>query len=156
MLIDFCPWNEGCDMFFKEIIMFENKIVAVMNKSVDPGVVMNALAHACIGLGARLGIDALNLDMYIDKEGHEYPNISRMPFIILSANSNKIRGLYEWAQASNVRHAAFLDTMTGGTYIEQLERTKNTAADKLNFYGIVLFGPWDEVSQATKKFSLWK
>jgi len=135
---------------------FDNKIVAVMNKSVEPGVVMNALAHASIGLGSRISAEDLRLDTYVDKEGHAYQNISQMPFIILSGNSNKIRNLYEWAQAEKIKHAAFLDTMTGGTYLEQLERTKTHSIDALNFYGIVLFGPWEKVSQATKKFSLWK
>lgn len=135
---------------------FDNKIVAVMNKSVEPGVVMNALAHASIGLGARIAPLDLRLDTYIDKEGNIYPNISQMPFIILSANSNKIRGLYDWAKQADIKHAVFLDTMTGGTYLEQLDRTKNTSSEGLTFHGIVLFGPWQELSLATKKFSLWK
>ncbi|MFS9399785.1 DUF2000 family protein, partial [Legionella pneumophila] len=31
---------------------FKNKLVAVLNKHIEPGKVMNALAHMCIGLGA--------------------------------------------------------------------------------------------------------
>jgi hypothetical protein len=31
---------------------FKNKLVAVLNKSVDTGKVMNALAHMCVGLGS--------------------------------------------------------------------------------------------------------
>ena len=40
---------------------FENKLVAVMNKSVEPGKMLNALAHMCIGFGAHLGTDKLQL-----------------------------------------------------------------------------------------------
>jgi hypothetical protein len=135
---------------------FENKLVAVLNKSVEPGIVMNALAHASIGLGAKIGPQALCLDTYIAKDGFRYGNISQMPFMILAANSNKIRGLYEWALEKGVMHTVFLETMTGGTYREQLERTSNSLHLDLNFYGIVAFGPWDIVTEATRKFSLWK
>jgi hypothetical protein len=135
---------------------FENKIVAVMNKSIDPGIVMNALAHMSIGLGASLPKEKLRLDTYEDQDGNKYPNISQMPFIILRANSNKILSLVQWARENNIKHGVFVDTMTGGTYQEQLDRTKATREDNLLFYGVVLYGPWDKVSDATKKFSLWK
>ena len=39
--------------------MFQNKLVAVLNKSIEPGRLMNALAHMCVGFGAELGKDAL-------------------------------------------------------------------------------------------------
>jgi hypothetical protein len=46
--------------------------------------------------------------------------------------------------------------MTTGTYAEQLERTKRVKEADLIYYGIVLFGTWDKVSELTRKFSLWK
>lgn len=130
---------------------FDKKIVAV-----EPGVIMNALAHLSIGLGTELGRNELCLDTYIDKDENLYPNISQMPFIILAANSNKIASLYQWAKASTIKHSVFLDTMTGDTYVEQLTRTKNTHEKDLTFYGIVLFGPWDLLTEVTRKFSLWR
>lgn len=137
-------------------MIFENKLVAVMNKSVNPGTIMNALAHMSIGLGADVERESLRLDTYMDKDNNNYPNISQMPFIILEGNSNKIRQLYQWAKQNNVKHSVFLDTMTGGAYLEQLSRTREKAETDLVFYGVILFGPWDLVSTATKKFSLWK
>jgi len=46
--------------------------------------------------------------------------------------------------------------MTVGTYEEQIKRTAQTKEDALIYYGIVLFGAWDVVSQLTKKCSLWR
>lgn len=134
----------------------KNKLVAVLNKGVEPGKVMNALAHMCIGFGAKIGPDPLELIDYIDAEGNTYPNISRMPFIILRANSNKIRRLKEDAELHSIPFSLFTHTMTEGSWDEQLERTANTQEDALECFGIVLFGPNETLKDLTKKFSLWK
>lgn len=136
--------------------MFENKLVAIMNEKIEPGVLMNALAHMCIGFGSEIGKGPLRLSQYVDADGGSHPNISEIPFIILRANTNKIRTLRNLAKEQGIQFADFTDTMTVGTYIEQLERTKQTKEADLNYYGIVLFGNWDKVSELTRKFSLWK
>ena len=136
--------------------MFENKLVAVINKSCDPGVAMNALAHMSFGLGQIVDNSKALLCDYVDGDGGPHPAISSMPFIVLSANSNKIRTAVQEARVKNIVCVDFVNTMTGGTYLEQLENTKKTAEEDLSYYGAVFFGPWNEVSELTKKFSLWK
>jgi hypothetical protein len=136
--------------------MFANKLVAVMNEKIEPGVIMNALAHMCIGFGSDIGKEPLRLTCYIDADGGSHPNISEMPFMILKANSNKIRALRQAAIDLGIQFVDFTDTMTVGTYIEQLEKTKQVKEADLIYYGIVLFGNWDKVSELTRKFSLWK
>ena len=70
--------------------MFQYKLVAVVNKKIETGVLMNALAHMCLGFGAHTGSKELHLMDYKNAEGFVYPNISKMPFIILKEdNSNK-------------------------------------------------------------------
>jgi len=136
--------------------MFEKKLVAVMNGKIEPGVIMNALAHMCIGFGSHIGKEILRLTEYVDADGNSHPHISEMPFIILKANSNKIRNLKESALHYGIGCVDFVNTMTAGTYQEQLERTKVTKEEELTYYGIVLFGDWDKVYELTKKFSLWR
>lgn len=36
--------------------MFQNKLVAVVNKQIETGVLMNALAHMCLGFWSSYGI----------------------------------------------------------------------------------------------------
>jgi hypothetical protein len=135
---------------------FSNKLVAVMNEKIDSGIIMNALAHMCIGFGSEIGKDALRLTNYVDENEGSHPYISEMPFMILKANSNKIRKLRHVAIEEKIKFVDFTDTMTIGTYMEQLERMRQTKEEDLIYYGIVLCGEWDKVSELTRKFSLWK
>jgi hypothetical protein len=135
---------------------FNNKLVAVLNKSIEPGKIMNALAHMCIGLGASIGIADLRLTDYKDADDGSHPFISEIPFIILTENSNKIRKLRQEAIANNIIFNDFTDTMTVGTYQEQIAKTAQVKDADLIYYGIVLFGDWDKVTELTKKFSLWR
>lgn len=135
---------------------FSHKLVAVMNEKIEPGVVMNALAHMSMGLGAHIDREQLHFIDYIDADGSAHPSISKMPFIILRANSNKISALRRVAREAGVQCIDFTNTMTAGSYIEQLERMKVTKEGDLIYYGCVLFGEWDKVSEITRKFSLWK
>jgi hypothetical protein len=135
---------------------FEHKLVAILNKQIDTGVAMNALGHMAIGLSSTIEKPLLRLDTYEDKEGHAYPFISQMPFIVLRGKSGEIRKTVLAAREHHIVHTVFLNTMTGGTYLEQLERTKATPEQDLIYYGCVLFGPWAQVTELTRKFSLWK
>ena len=135
---------------------FKNKLVAVLNKSVPHGSLMNALAHMCVGFGASLGPTDLRLTNYQDADGGDHAHISEIPFIVLEANSNKIRSLRAAAKEQNIRFVDFTHTMVEGGYQAQLERSKATKEQDLTYFGVVLFGDWDQVSALTKKFSLWK
>ncbi|MBN9288570.1 MAG: hypothetical protein BGO43_03340 [Gammaproteobacteria bacterium 39-13] len=135
---------------------FQNKMVAVLNKSIESGKLMNALAHMSIGLGSEIGQPPLRLTHYKDADGGSHPFISEIPFIILTANSNKIRQLRNEAIKHNFFFNDFTDTMTVGTYKDQIERTLMTKEEDLVYFGIVLFGDWNKLTELTKKFSLYK
>ncbi len=137
--------------------MFHNKLVAVVNKQIDRGVAMNALAHMCLGFGAHSGIEELNLMDYKNADGFIYPNFSKMPFIILSEkNSNKIANLLMKAKEAGIQYSVFTNTMTEGTWEDQQARTLATKTEQIIFYGIVLYGPKEIVTEMTKKLSLWR
>ena len=79
-----------------------------------------------------------------------------MPFMILKANSNKIRALRKSCIESNILFVDFANTMTEGTYQEQIKRTSESKEEELEYYGIILFGEWNIVSELTRKFSIYK
>ncbi len=137
--------------------MFKNKLVAIVNKQIPTGVLMNAVAHMCLGFGAHTGHEELHLMDYVNAEGFAYPNISKMPFIILrEKNSNKLGDLLIKAKEAGVHYSVFTNTMTEGTWEDQKARTLATKPEEIIFYGLVLFGPHDIVTELTKKLSLYK
>ncbi len=138
--------------------MLQNKFVAILNKKVPVGSLMNALAHMAAGLvGSYPRIHDMRFDSYFDQNGGDHKSISDHPFIILSAdNSNQIRTLRKELLAAGIHFVDFTSTMTVGTYAEQKERTKNTPEEELEYYGICMFGDRNIISALTKKFSLWR
>jgi len=139
-----------------ENVNANKKFVAVLNKSMPQGTVMNALAHMSACLAAKYpNVAEMSFIDYEDKDGGKHP-VSALSFIILEGNSNKIRELRKQAIARGLHFVDFANTMTQDTYVEQFERTKNTSEAELEYYGICLFGDKPILNELTKKFSLWK
>jgi len=139
-------------------VITTHKFVAVLNKKIPIGVLMNALGHMAAGVSASYSnISEMRFDSYVDQNEGQHKSISDNPFIILAAdNSNKLRTLRNDLVANGVHFVDFTNTMTVGTYAEQKERTKNTPEAELEYYGICMFGEKEKLSALTKKFSLWK
>ena len=134
------------------------RFIAILNKKVEPGRLMNALGHITAGLsnGSEKS-DEMCFLQYQDKDGGTHPNISHYPFIVLKAdNSNKIRKVRNECIERNIPFSDFTSTMTIGTSQEQQDATKNTSEEELEYYAIVLFGSTDELREFTGKFSLYK
>ena len=137
-----------------------HKFAAVLNKKVDPGKVMNALAHMSLGLVASASpeqIKEMGFIDYVDKDGNHHRNLSKNSYVILRAdNANQIRTVRAGAIEKGLICVDFTSTMQEGTYEEQIARTKEVSEAELEYYGICLFGPIADVSGLTKKFQLWR
>jgi hypothetical protein len=134
---------------------FENKLVALVNKDLEIGIAMNAVAHASLAMGAKLGAEAIHIKDYQDKNGGLWP-ISGMPYIVLRGKPSEIRKAIQQAKEENILNLSFLETMTGGTYQEQMARTQELMPEDMVYYCSVLYGPLEKVSLITKRFSLYK
>ncbi len=137
----------------------EFKFAVVLKKGLPPGVALNALGHLSLSLMAKATAEQKTQMGFIDYEtsdGKQYPDISRLSLVVLSATSNKVRNLAALANEEGLLHSEFIESMTGETYVEQLERTSHLKWEEIASFGVMLFGEAHSITNLTRKFSLWK
>jgi len=134
------------------------RFVAVLNKKVEVGKLLNALGHTTAGLSREVeSLDEMCFINYEDKDGNIHPSQSHFPFIVLSSdNSNKIRKVRNEALARNIPFTDFTSTMSIGTSQEQIDATATVAETDLDYWAICLFGDTGELKEITGKFSLFR
>ena len=119
---------------------------------------MNAIGHAMAGLsGVKVSSDDAQYIDYVDGDGNVHPSISHYPVIILKAkNSNQLAKIRDEASARDIPYTDFLSTMQIGTTQEQLEATKATSGDDIDFMAVCMFGDTETLRKFTGKLSLYK
>ncbi len=135
-----------------------HRFVAILNKKVEQGRVMNALGHMAVGFSQLVdNKESLRFDNYTDGDNNLHKSISDNPFIVLAAdNSNQIRTLRNKLVELEIPFNDFLSTMVEGTFEDQHKRTEMTPEAELDYWGICFFAENEISKELTKKFSLWK
>lgn len=137
------------------------KFVVALKDGLPAGVALNAAAHLALGLREKAqacpdAVDRMAFIAYEDAGGGRHEPISARSLIVLSGRPSHLRRLRAEAAEAGLLLVDFTATMTGDTWAEQLERTKATPADGLDYYGVALFGPRDVVDPLTRRLSLWR
>lgn len=134
------------------------KFVAVVNKDLEIGKALNAIAHSCAGL-VDLATDELREKMsfidFEDGDGYVHKNISGLSLIVLRGKNGEIKKLRKSFVEQDILFTDFIETMTGDTYKEQLDKTKDTKEEDMKYYCLVAFGEKEIIDPLTRKFSLW-
>jgi hypothetical protein len=124
------------------------KFIIAVNKSIETGVALNAAAHVALSLAAQAPDEQKKLMSFVG-----YPNtteaahqISGLSLIVLRRNPEELKKL-------SILSADFIETMTGGTYEEQLARTQ--ATQEPVYYAVALFAKKEILDPMTKRLSLY-
>ena len=122
------------------------KIVAVVTSSQPFAVVANAVAHASLGLAAQLAESGCPLPLTAIKDTQIAPDhgMVDVELELRHANSQEeLRYYRSVAIEKGLQYVDFTQTMTGETYLEQIQKTKSFSTNDLEYYCVVIAGEVD-------------
>ncbi|HEX9153260.1 MAG TPA: DUF2000 family protein, partial [Candidatus Saccharimonadales bacterium] len=134
------------------------QLAVILNKNVEIGRALNAASHAVSGfVGTLSDPSQLHYLEYRDKTGEYDSIISHHPTIVLQAkDSQELFKAYRKAITENLPVNTFIETMTLGPSLEEMDIVKDKSIEELEFWGVVLFGSTEDVRKVTKDFQLYQ
>ena len=134
------------------------KFVVLLSKKIGTGVALNVASHMVAALMAKATEEDKEMMKFLEYvDGSEKVHlVSGLSLIVLRAdNSNKIRQARNRAIDEGILNVDFTESMTGGTYVEQIKLTQATPESELIYYGLCMFGLKEKIDLLTSKFSLY-
>ena len=117
-------------------VFTDYKFVVAVNKKIDAAKAMNAIGHMVAALVARAPADLvekMSVVDYKDRMNRSHP-VSGLSLVVLSAkNGNQLKNARSAAIQAGLAVTDFLESMTGDTYVEQMERTAQLSDDDLAY-----------------------
>ena len=134
-----------------------HKFVVIVNKNLEVGKALNAVAHSCAGLVASAPDELKEKMSFIDFEGKDsmHKSISALSLIVLRGSNGEIKKARKQFIEQNIHFTDFTVTMTGDTYKEQLDKTKEVSDEEMEYYCVACFGEKELINPITKRLSLW-
>lgn len=135
------------------------KFVAVINEKIEIGKALNAIAHMSLGLVNIADEETKEKMSFIDfpdKNNESHKSISGLSLIVLKGRNGEIKKIRKKFEEENILFVDFLESMTGDTYAEQLEKTKQLGEEEHNYFGLLGFGEIEKINPITKKLSLYR
>lgn len=137
---------------------FSKRIVAVVDKSLEPWRATNTVAHMSAIIGNKIDKTKLTSgDYFIGQDGTAIPRNSQYPIIIMGAEQKDLHKLHGKVTEKNLTHHVFIKEMQDTTNDEEIVETlKNQPIAETNFYGVTFFASNELADELTKGFQLWK
>jgi hypothetical protein len=136
-----------------------HKFVIVLSKKLEPGTALNPCAHMAATLVARADDETrkhMSFVDYVNADGNVHP-VSALSLVVLSAkNASQVRTARLEVIRAGLPYVDFTETMTKDTYVEQMDRTRATRDEDLDYWGLCMFGPRAIIDPITRRFSLWR
>ena len=135
---------------------FNQKIVIVVREDLPSWQAMNTIAHVSGYLGNKIDT-FLSDDNFVTGDGKVHPRNSQYAIIILKNSEKGLRRFMQRVRQSSLLYHGFIREMietTDDTEIQQIVGNKRD--DQIEYLGIGVFGPIEQVDELTKGMSLWK
>lgn len=136
---------------------FNKRIVAVVNKELEPWRVTNAVAHMSAIIGNEIEKKELTSgDFFVGSDGVALPRNSQYPIIIMRASDSELHKLYAKVAEKKLTHHVFIKEMQDTTDDKEIINTlKSQPIADTNFYGLTFFAPNELADELTKDFQLF-
>jgi hypothetical protein len=137
---------------------FTKKIIAVVNKELEPWRAANAVAHMTTIVGNETKKERLTSgDHFAASDGVTIPRNSQHPIIIMQASEKDLHKLFDKVQAKHLTHLVFIKEMQDTNKDEEIvEELKGKPMKDTVFYGVTFFAPNELADDLVKGFQLFK
>ncbi len=137
---------------------FSRRIVAVVNKDLEPWRVTNAVAHMNAIIGSMVDKEQLvSGDYFVSQDGEKLPRNPQYPIIIMRADEKELHKIYTNVCERKLKHHVFIKEMQDTTNDQEIIDTmKEQTIEATTFYGIAFFAPNEIAAELTKNLQLWK
>lgn len=135
---------------------FNQKIVIVVREDLPSWQAMNTVAHISGYLGNKIDT-FLSDENFITSDGINHPRNSQYAIILLKNTEKGLRRFMQRVRQSGLLYHGFIREMietTDDAEIQQIIGGKRD--DQIEYLGIGIFGPIEQVDELTKGMSLWK
>jgi lysyl-tRNA synthetase, class II len=136
---------------------FSSRIVAIVNKDLEPWKVANAVAHMEAVIGNELPKDKLTSgDYFVGSDSVHIPRNSQYPIIIKRADEKELHRLLERVKEKDLLHHVFIKEMQDtNDDLEIVNILKSQKISETNFYGVSFFAENSLADELSKKYQLW-
>lgn len=137
---------------------FSKRIVAVVNKDLEPWQVTNAVAHMTAIIGNELAKDKLTSgDYFVGADGTAIPRNSQHPIIIKRASEKELHKLYDKVVAKKLLHHVFIREMQETNKDSEIVKTlTKQPISHTTFYGVSFFATHDQADELAKNYQLFQ
>jgi lysyl-tRNA synthetase, class II len=137
---------------------FSKKIVAVVNKDLEPWRVTNAVAHMTAIIGNKVKKEQLvSGDYFVSSDGEAIPRNPQYAIIIKRADQKELHKLYQEIKKATIPYHVFIKEMQDTTNDQEIiETLQNQSINDTEFYGVTFLALNDQADLLTKNLQLWK
>jgi hypothetical protein len=137
---------------------FNQRIVSVVRKDLEPWRVANAVAHMQAIVGSNIPNSTLTSGkVFTGKDGGSIPRNSQYPIIIMRADEKELHKLYAKVSDEKLVHHVFIKEMQDTSNDQEIvDKLANQPLSDTEFYGVTFYAPNDIADKLTKGLQLWK
>ncbi|HUB93049.1 MAG TPA: lysine--tRNA ligase [Verrucomicrobiae bacterium] len=137
---------------------FSRRIVTVVDKTLAPWRVVNAVAHMEAVIGNEVPKTQLTSgDYFVGNDELTIPRNSQYPIIIMRAEQRELHTLYDKVCRAGLKYHVFIKEMQDTNNDEEIVTAlKSRSIADTTFYGISFFAPNEIADKFTKGLQLWK